>query len=96
MGCSTLIVVPRLDGWFVEGQRLRQGPYPSHDLALRVAFVEAANRRHNGRRAKVSVQDSEGTVRTELCLCGVDASERNVNRGSNPWGVACALAARSA
>src|SRR5947208_6867081 len=69
VSCNVLTVVSKKGGWFVEQEKSRQGPYPSYDLAVRVAVAEALQYRRNGAQAKVSVQDNDGAVTAELCLC---------------------------
>jgi len=69
MPCVACSVVPAKDGWMVECENTKRGPYQWQDVALRVATAEALAFRRNGQRARVSVQNCDGRVSAEYCLC---------------------------
>ena len=68
MRSNVLTVVSKTGGWFVEQGVTRQGPYPSDSLALRVALAEAAFQAGAGIHCKVSIQNRNGAVLTELSI----------------------------
>lgn len=45
------------------------GPYATRDFALRVAIAEALRLRATGRGIRIAVQDTDGTICAEQCLC---------------------------
>jgi hypothetical protein len=68
MSRQVLRVVPTSSGWFVECEQSSQGPYHSDDLALRVALIEAMQRRRNGAHSTVALQGREGLIKAEYCI----------------------------
>ena len=68
MPCVVCSVIPSKNGWMVERESTRQGPYQTHETALRVALAEAFAFRRKGQRARVSAQKCDGSVCAEYCL----------------------------
>ena len=69
MACVVCAVIPAKNGWAVERESARQGPYQTHDIALRVALAEALAFRRKGQPVRVSAQNCDGSVCAEYCLC---------------------------
>lgn len=70
MDCTRIVVRqgPR-EGWTISGGKGELGPYHSRDMALRVAISEALAVRRSGRPARVALDDADGSVIAERCLC---------------------------
>jgi hypothetical protein len=68
MRSEVLTVLIKRDGWFVDHDGPRQGPYQDQDFALQVAVVEAMSLARQGARPKLAVQDNSGVVKAEMCL----------------------------
>jgi hypothetical protein len=62
-------VISASQGWMVEYDSKRQGPYQSHDTALRVAVAEALAFRRKGKPVRISALNRDGSVCAEYCLC---------------------------
>ena len=67
--CLDCCVFPGRGGWMARLQAGEAGPFITRDIALRVAINDALHARHSGLSARVSVQDPDGSVRAERCLC---------------------------
>ena len=69
MGCIAYSVLPVENGWVIEQEDARLGPYPSEAVAVRVAIAEAVQRRQQNRGVRASVYDRGGNVSAAYCLC---------------------------
>jgi hypothetical protein len=69
MDCIVCSVIAVNGRWFADCGATRHGPYVSTDIATRVAIGEARVLHRRGRSVKVSVQDENGKVCAEYCLC---------------------------
>jgi len=69
VNCTACSVIAENEGWFVEVGPSRRGPYRSTDMALRIAYREAALMRWNGQAARISVRNNNDNVVAEYCLC---------------------------
>lgn len=69
MSCMAYIVIRSELGWIVTDGSLSRGPYQSFDMALKVAYFEAANLRWNDKPARISVRRANDDVISEYCLC---------------------------
>jgi hypothetical protein len=70
MPCTACTLKPVRNGWIAECANTRQGPYLSKDIAFQIVASEALLLHRNGQHVKISVQDAEGEVSAEFCLCG--------------------------
>ena len=71
MSCIVCSVIPIDGNWIVESGTVRQGPYMSNGMALRVAATEALALHKLGQRSRISVQNSAGEISAEYCLCAI-------------------------
>ena len=69
MECTAYSVLPVENGWVIEQENARLGPYPSEAIAVRVAIAEAVQRRQHNRPVRASVYDRGGNVSAAYCLC---------------------------
>jgi hypothetical protein len=69
MFCTVCSVIPVDGNWIAKCGMVDHGPYMSNGMALRVATSEALELRRQGRRSRISVQNSAGEVIVEYCLC---------------------------
>ena len=69
MECITYSVLPVENGWVIDQEDSRLGPYESEAIALRVAIAEAVQLREQGQPVRASVYDSSGNISAEYCLC---------------------------
>jgi hypothetical protein len=69
MSCTACTLRPVVNGWIAECGNMRQGPYMSKGLAFRIAATEALMLCRQGQRARISIQDENGEVSAEFCLC---------------------------
>jgi hypothetical protein len=69
MSCIACEVISADTGWMVRSGAVPRGPYAALDIALRIAYVEAASFRWNGKPARISVRRENGDVIAEYCLC---------------------------
>lgn len=70
MPCTACTLRPVANGWVAECANVRQGPYLSKDIAFQIVASEALMLHRNGQRVKISLQDADGEVNAEYCLCG--------------------------
>ncbi|HLA20483.1 MAG TPA: hypothetical protein VJZ74_03400 [Pseudolabrys sp.] len=70
MSCTACTLRPVANGWVAECANTRQGPYLSKDIAFQIVASEALMLHRNGQRVRISVQDADGDVSAEFCLCG--------------------------
>jgi hypothetical protein len=69
MSCIACSVFSVESGWVIERQDVRLGPFSSEAMAVHVAITAAVLLREQDRAARVSVQDCNGDIRAEYCLC---------------------------
>ena len=69
MYCTVCSVIPVGSTWVAECGTTSHGPYLSNGIALRVAVSEAQALHRQGKRSRISVQNSAGDVSAEYCLC---------------------------
>ena len=69
MECTAYSVLPVENGWVIEQENARLGPYPSEAIAVRVAIAEAVQRREQNQPVRASVYDRGGNVSAAYCLC---------------------------
>jgi hypothetical protein len=69
MHCTVCSVIPVDGNWFAKCGTVNQGPYLSAGIAVRIATSEALEMRRQGRRSRISVQNTAGDVEVEYCLC---------------------------
>jgi len=67
--CTACSVIPAGDGWMVEAGAARRGPYRTTEIALKIAYREAALMRWNGQAARISVRNGNDDIVAEYCLC---------------------------
>ena len=70
MSCIICTVLHIGTGWIAECGTTRLGPYLSKGIAFRVAAAEAKALRQERKRVKLSLQDENGDISSEYCLCG--------------------------
>jgi len=69
MHCTVCSVVPVDGNWFAKCGTVSHGPYMSAGIAVRIATSEALEIRRQGRRSRISVQNTAGEIEVEYCLC---------------------------
>lgn len=69
MECAGYSVLPVENGWVIEQENARLGPYPSEAIAVRVAIAEAVQLRQQNQPVRASVYDRRGNVSAAYCLC---------------------------
>jgi hypothetical protein len=70
MSCTACTLRPVANGWVAECANTRQGPYLSKDIAFQIVATEALVLHRNGQRVRISMQDTNGEISAEFCLCG--------------------------
>lgn len=70
MTCTQYLVYPDSSGgWTAQLESRAAGPYSSCDLALRVAITDALQWRAAGHDVRITVQDANGDICAERCVC---------------------------
>lgn len=69
MECTAYSVLPVENGWVIEQENARLGPYRSEAIAVRVAIAEAVQRREQNQPVRAAVYDRRGNVSAAYCLC---------------------------
>jgi hypothetical protein len=70
MDCTEYLVHPcEAGGWMSRLESREAGPYATRDFALRVAVADALRMRAAGCDVRIAVQDADGAVCAERCLC---------------------------
>lgn len=70
MSCTACTLRPFANGWVAECASVRQGPYLSKAIAFQVVATEALMLHRYGKRVRISMQDANGDISAEFCLCG--------------------------
>jgi hypothetical protein len=69
MSCTACTLRPVANGWVAECAKVRQGPYLSKAIAFQIVATEALMLHRNGRRVRISMQNANGEISAEFCLC---------------------------
>jgi hypothetical protein len=68
--CKPIIVAPdKWKAWTVCYGSNTLGPYADYNVALKIAYSEAAAARWNGRAVKIAVIGEDGDTIAEYCMC---------------------------
>lgn len=69
MTCTTCSVIYKNNSWYVVVGSMTRGPYMALGMAIAIATNETLSFRRNKQQAKLSVENQQGEVRVEYCLC---------------------------
>jgi hypothetical protein len=82
VSCIACSILPKNGHWFVELEKIVQGPYLTEAIAFGVAASEATKLRGQGWDSRISIFDEQGNMRTEYCLCPAFKKARGARRAT--------------
>jgi hypothetical protein len=78
MSCTACSVIAGDSNWTVKiGDEIR-GPYMFEGMAFRIAIAEAIALHRDGKRSRISIQEKDGRISGEYCLCTDFKAARNL------------------